>query len=97
MLDLLKVWPLGLRDDGPLRVVLQLQLLVPQRFYVTQQAARGDRHVWGSLTRFIPPEVEACFERITPAADAAAAQATGPTPAGAAAFDIAARVRSVWQ
>ncbi|MBX3642927.1 MAG: ATP-dependent helicase [Rubrivivax sp.] len=75
----------------------QLQLLVPQRFYVTQQAARGDRHVWGSLTRFIPPEVEACFERITPAADAAAAQAPGPTPAGAAAFDIAARVRSVWQ
>ena len=61
-----------------------LELIVPQRFYVTQQAARGDRHVWGSLTRFIPPEVEACFERITPAADAAAAQATGPTPAGAA-------------
>ena len=73
----------------------QLQLLVPQRFYVTQQAARGDRHVWATLTRFIPPEVEACFERITaPPPDLPDAPRPGPqTPA----FDVAARVRSVWQ
>ena len=73
----------------------QLQLLVPQRFYVTQQAARGDRHVWATLTRFIPPEVEACFERVTaPPPDLPDAPRPGPqTPA----FDIAARVRSVWQ
>ena len=32
-----------------------LHLMVPQRFYVTQQAERGDRHLYGSLTRFIPP------------------------------------------
>jgi DNA helicase-2/ATP-dependent DNA helicase PcrA len=74
----------------------QLQLLVPQRFYVTQQAARGDRHVWATLTRFIPPVVEACFERVSaappalPDAPPAAAPALPP-------FDIAARVRSVWQ
>ena len=42
----------------------QLQLLVPQRFYVTQQSARGDRHLWGGLSRFIPPQVAACFERV---------------------------------
>jgi DNA helicase-2/ATP-dependent DNA helicase PcrA len=74
----------------------QLQLLVPQRFYVTQQAARGDRHVWATLSRFIPPEVEACFERVSaappsvPDAPPAATLALPP-------FDIAARVRSVWQ
>ena len=74
----------------------QLQLLVPQRFYVTQQAARGDRHVWATLTRFIPPEVEACFERASatppPVPDAPPAASPALPP-----FDIAARVRSVWQ
>ena len=89
----------------------QLQLLVPQRFYVTQQAARGDRHVWGSLTRFVPPDVAACFDLVcaadpvppsarpaaaSGAAAPAAAPAAASTPA-AGAIDIAARVRSVWQ
>jgi len=73
----------------------RLQLLVPQRFYVTQQAARGDRHVWATLTRFIPPEVATCFETVC-----ASIPAPMPTPRAAAAalpaFDIAARVRSIW-
>jgi len=30
-----------------------LHLLVPQRFYVTQQAARGDRHMYAGRSRFI--------------------------------------------
>ncbi len=41
-----------------------LHLLVPQRFYVTQQRAYGDRHVYGALTRFVSPAVAACFERV---------------------------------
>ena len=73
----------------------RLQLLVPQRFYVTQQAARGDRHVWATLTRFIPPEVAGCFETVC-----ASMPAPMPMPRAAAAalpaFDIAARVRSIW-
>jgi DNA helicase II / ATP-dependent DNA helicase PcrA len=44
------------------RAKRHLHLLVPQRFYVTQQAEYGDRHLYGSLTRFIPTELEACFE-----------------------------------
>ena len=40
---------------------------VPQRFYVTQQRDFGDRHLYGSLTRFIPPTVAAEFERVGPA------------------------------
>ena len=31
-----------------------LHLIVPQRFYVHQQARRGDRHLYASRTRFIP-------------------------------------------
>ena len=32
----------------------QLMLLLPQRFYVHQQARRGDKHLYASRTRFIP-------------------------------------------
>lgn len=42
-----------------------LDLLVPQRFYVTQQRAWGDRHLYATLTRFIPPHVAAAFEAVT--------------------------------
>ena len=73
----------------------QLQLLVPQRFYVTQQAARGDRHVWGALSRFIPPQVQAHFEAVC----AGTAGAELPAPAGpvlSGGVDLAARARSIW-
>ncbi len=74
------------------RAQQRLQLLVPQRFYVTQQAARGDRHLWGGLSRFIPPAVAAHFDRRSvqhPPAQASAA-AAGPV------LDLGARLRSIW-
>ncbi len=73
----------------------QLQLLVPQRFHVTQQAARGDRHVWGALSRFIPPEVERCFESLCAAPPPLPQAPAGVAPAPVS--DIGARVRSIWQ
>jgi DNA helicase-2/ATP-dependent DNA helicase PcrA len=73
----------------------QLQLLVPQRFYVTQQAARGDRHLWGGLSRFVPPQVADCFERVSASRAEPGASRPGPG-SGAPAFDLAARVRSAW-
>lgn len=72
-----------------------LHLLVPQRFYVHQQAAGGDRHVYGSRTRFIPPKLAALFESRAwppPAADAAASLRSA-----ASAVDIAARMRERWR
>jgi len=41
-----------------------LHLLVPHRFYVTHQAARGDRHVYASRTRFISDADAARFETV---------------------------------
>lgn len=72
----------------------QLRLLVPQRFHVTQQAAHGDRHVWAALSRFIPPEVEGCFDKRC----AAPPPEPPPTAARPAAggIDLGARVRSIW-
>lgn len=41
----------------------QLELLQPERFYVLQQAARGDRHLRAIRTRFIPDRLLPLFER----------------------------------
>jgi DNA helicase-2/ATP-dependent DNA helicase PcrA len=68
-----------------------LALLVPQRFYVTQQSARGDRHLYGARSRFVTPQVAALFDEV------------GPTPSKADArlptqqqVDVQAAVRATW-
>ncbi|WP_162520815.1 ATP-dependent helicase [Pseudaquabacterium pictum] len=63
-----------------------LALMVPLRFHVTQQHRLGDRHLYGGLSRFIPPAVAAWFDRVTdgPAAPDAAPAVLPPRPTGAA-------------
>ena len=39
----------------------QLDLVIPQRFYVSGQSATGDRHVYANRTRFIPNRLLATF------------------------------------
>ncbi len=70
----------------------RLQLLVPQRFYVTQQSARGDRHLWGGLSRFVTPAVAAHFDRRCSQRVAALATAAASSPV----LDIGAQLRSIW-
>ena len=43
----------------------QLMLMVPQRFYTHQQAARGDKHLYAARTRFIPSALLKHFEQRT--------------------------------
>jgi DNA helicase-2/ATP-dependent DNA helicase PcrA len=51
-----------------------LQIVVPQRFFVSQQAKFGDRHVYAGRTRFIPAGLLPLFEtRSWPVAEAIAA------------------------
>ena len=71
-----------------------LHLLVPQRFYVTQQSAYGDRHVYGAISRFLPVDVRDLFEQVAVAPPNPVAQASGIVPTG---VDIGARVRSHWR
>ena len=40
----------------------QLALVTPQKFYIQQQSRTGDRHVFASRTRFIPPAIMDAFE-----------------------------------
>ncbi len=70
-----------------------LELIVPQRFHVTQQPGSGDRHVYAAPSRFLSSDVAALFEREAPAA--AAGEAVAP-PQGGAAVDLASRVRAAW-
>jgi DNA helicase-2/ATP-dependent DNA helicase PcrA len=70
-----------------------LSLLVPQRFYVHQQAAAGDRHVYAGLTRFVPPAVQPHFPELVPFASP---QGDAPSVAGPWALDVSARLRSIW-
>jgi DNA helicase-2/ATP-dependent DNA helicase PcrA len=73
----------------------QLQLVVPQRFYVHQQSSRGDRHLYASRTRFIPDALRGLFERRTwPAARPDGSAKPGPT---APRIDVGARVRGMWR
>lgn len=48
----------------------QLNMLVPQRFHVTQQRHQGDRHLYASRTRFLPDALLPLFDVESPAAPA---------------------------
>ncbi|HSW07547.1 ATP-dependent helicase [Aquabacterium sp.] len=71
-----------------------LHLLVPQRFYVTQQRPFGDRHMYASLTRFIPPAMADLFDPVAPAVRATP---DGVVEASVPAVDLRGRIGSMWQ
>ena len=71
-----------------------LHLLQPQRFYVTQQAVRGDRHLYANRTRFIADADMDCFEQQTwpPPPERAPA-----VPPPSAVIDLRNRMRAAWR
>ena len=74
-----------------------LHVIVPQRFFVRQQANRGDRHTYVGRSRFIPDELTTLFECcMWPVADPTAeeldvAQGHLFTP-----VDVTAPIRARW-
>ncbi len=74
-----------------------LQLMVPQRFYVTQQTTHGDRHVYASRSRFIPEALAALFESTVWPLAARKADGADVPRAAAPPIDIAARVLLRWR
>ena len=75
------------------RAKQQLNLMLPQRFHVTQQHKLGDRHLYGGLSRFITPEVAALFEHCGPTA---AESATGQALPRAGSINLASQLRAAW-
>ena len=74
-----------------------LHLLVPQRFYVTQQATYGDRHVYAAISRFLPESIRDRFVHLTPGSVKAASSRPQIEGETAITVDLAARVRSAWR
>jgi DNA helicase-2/ATP-dependent DNA helicase PcrA len=71
-----------------------LALVVPQRFYVHGQPRSGDRSVYANRTRFIPPPLLKCFDRVTwPEAATAPLRAAADGPR----VDLQARMRAMWR
>ena len=78
-----------------------VEMLVPQRFHIHQQAAYGDRHVYAALTRFVPAEIAQRFfeivaESILPSQSATSAPGAAPLAASGLGLDLQAQARSMW-
>jgi len=71
-----------------------LELTIPQRLNVHQQAGGGDRHVYGSRTRFIPSSIPGAFEERS---WAPARVATSTATAMTQRIDLAARMMEMWR
>ncbi|MEP7302974.1 MAG: ATP-dependent helicase [Caldimonas sp.] len=74
-----------------------LHLMVPQRFYVTQQAAYGDRHLYAAISRFVPESIRDRFVHLSPGSAEATPAGRRETGVAAPAFELGARIRAAWQ
>jgi len=77
------------------RAKVHLQIMVPHRFYTTQQAGFGDRHIYASRTRFIPDALAKQFETVVwpTAAPADLFSAPGKKPV----MQVRERARAAWK
>lgn len=80
---------------GMTRARDELDLIVPQRFFTYNQAKSGDRHVYASLTRFIPQSIHGAFDCQTWSDRAA----SGDKPAmrSRTRIDVAANIGRMWR
>jgi DNA helicase II / ATP-dependent DNA helicase PcrA len=72
-----------------------LHVIVPHRFYVTQQSGGGDRHMYAARSRFITDAMAEKFEHVT-WPDSAGAGANPAKPA-AAVLQVRDRARAAWR
>jgi DNA helicase-2/ATP-dependent DNA helicase PcrA len=72
-----------------------LDIVTPQRFYVTQQSGLGDRHLYGGRTRFIGNAMLACFEQMSWPIPPEGSR--GSPESRLAALDLAQRMRDMWR
>jgi DNA helicase-2/ATP-dependent DNA helicase PcrA len=75
------------------RAKASLDLLAPVKYFVTQQARLGDRHVYGAKSRFLTREVMACLESVAWSDETAA---TDRAVRAGKTVDVAAKLRSMW-
>lgn len=74
----------------------QLQLIVPQRFYVHQQSGFGDRHVYASPSRFISNKTMQLFESTEWPRPETTREATAGSRSTTR-VDLAAKLKTMWK
>jgi DNA helicase-2/ATP-dependent DNA helicase PcrA len=72
-----------------------LHLIVPHRFYVTQQGSGGARHMYAARTRFITEGMLDRFDQVT--WPTAAGQAGGTAQPQAPVMQVRAKARAAWR
>jgi DNA helicase-2/ATP-dependent DNA helicase PcrA len=73
-----------------------LQIVVPQRFFVTQQSQFGDRHVYAGRTRFIPAGILDLFEKKAwPVVEATPVNAAGRSREEV--VDLLSKMKAMWK
>jgi DNA helicase-2/ATP-dependent DNA helicase PcrA len=70
-------------------------MVVPQRFFASQQRGNGDRHMYAVRTRFIPNAITTHFEQC--AWPPAAREVGSAARKTAKPVDIGARIKSLWR
>ena len=79
------------------RAKSSLDLLAPVKYYVTQQSRMGDRHVYGAKSRFMTPQVMACFQPIAWSDETTTLhRRRSGANSGANVVDVAGKLRSMW-
>jgi ATP-dependent DNA helicase UvrD/PcrA len=73
-----------------------LHLIVPHRFYVTQQPGGGDRHIFAGRSRFISDAIAEKFERIT-WPEVAQDDATSGVKPATPVLQVRDRARAAWR
>jgi len=72
----------------------EINIITPQRFFVTQQSKYGDRHLYAQRSRFIPRAMVPLFEDILwPPVKPAYIEGLSPAPVK---IDMAAQMRGMW-
>jgi DNA helicase-2/ATP-dependent DNA helicase PcrA len=71
----------------------ELHLLAPMKYYITNQAKTGDRHVYGARSRFLTAPVMARLEAVT---WPGVGESAGPRATTTARVNVAGRLRSMW-
>jgi len=73
----------------------ELDVVVPQRFYVEHQSAVGERHVYAIRSRFLNAATVAHFDQVS--WPQATAGSNSPPRCAAETVDLAAQVRAMWR
>ncbi len=74
-----------------------LHLIQPLRFYPDKQPRNGDRHLYGTRSRFLPDDLMPLFDRVSFGGTLGDLGAEAAAPSPVVRLDVGERLRALWQ